>query len=321
MRKVALLNTAIFSFNQGDYIIMESAKKQLKDIVAKKFVVEIPTHAVPLHHYQYNKTMKKALREMNPKFVCGTNLLSKNMFKRRTTWNLNLYEAKHINNCVFLGVGAGNIGKINWYTKKLLKRALSTEYIHSVRDEEAKRMLESIGLKAINTGCVTLWNFDEEHCNKIPTKKSSKVVFTLTDYKKDKQKDQKLIDILNKNYEEVYFWVQGFGDLKYLNDLENTKNVQIIGSSVKEYTDFLQKNECDFIGTRLHAGIKAMQEFRRAIILIVDNRARSMKRDYNLNCIERENIDNELENYINEDFKTKVMINKKAIETWKKQFI
>ena len=317
---MAFLNTAVFSFNQGDYIIVESGKKQLKEILAGNFVVEIPTHAVPLHNYQYNRDMKKSLQEMNPKFVCGTNLLNKNMLRRRATWNLNIHEAKYINHCVLLGVGAGHIGKFNTYTKKLLKRSLSSEYIHSVRDEEAKQMLESIGFKAINTGCVTLWDLNQEHCKKIPTQKANKVVFTLTDYKKDKEKDQLLIDILHKNYDELYFWVQGFGDLTYLQELQNTEDVKIIGSSVEEYTEFLRNTDCDFVGTRLHAGVKAMQEYKRAIIIIVDNRARSMKRDYDLNCIERNEIKENLEKYIQQDFSTMIKIADNNILKWKEQF-
>lgn len=320
MKKMAFLNTAVFSFNQGDYIIVESGKKQLNEILSGNFVVEIPTHAVALHTYQYNRDMKKNLQEMNPKFVCGTNLLNKNMLRRRATWNLNIHEAKYINHCVFVGVGAGNIGKFNAYTKKLLKRALSSEYIHSVRDEEAKKMLESIGFKAINTGCVTLWDLDQEHCKKIPTKKANKVVFTLTDYKKNKEKDQLLIDILHKNYDELYFWVQGFGDFTYLKELQNTDNIRIIGSSVEEYTEFLKNTDCDYVGTRLHAGVKAMQKYKRSIILIVDNRARSMKRDYNLNCIERDNIEKNLEDYINKEFQTNIKINEDKILQWKEQF-
>ena len=90
--------------------------------------------------------------------------------------------------------------------------------------------------------------------------------------------------------------------------------------SFEEYDKFLVENDCDFVGTRLHAGIKAMQRYRRAIIIIVDNRARSMKRDYNLNCIERDNIDEQLETYINGDFKTDIHLNTSNIEKWKNQF-
>ena len=326
MKNIALLNTSVSSFNRGDDIIMESVREQLKDILRGNFVLEIPTHSPAFRMREVIEIFGKKndftenLKSMDYKFVCGTNLLSRTMFARKNAWNLTLNESKYLSGCVFLGVGAGKIGKFDIYTKKLLKNALSNEYIHSVRDEEAKKMLESIGLKAINTGCPTLWNLDQKHCERITTKKSNNVIFTLTDYKKDIENDQKLINILNKNYEKVYFWIQGFEDYKYLTNFDNIDKIELIGPSVKEYDEFLKNNECDFVGTRLHAGIKAMQRFKRSIIIIVDNRARSMKRDYNLNCIEREDIEKELEEYINKDFKTNVKLKKDNIEKWKSQF-
>lgn len=327
MKSIALLNTAVFSYNKGDYIIMEGIKKQLKSILDGNFVLEIPTHSPAFRRREMitipgkKNTYRDRLNSMDYKFVCGTNLLSKSMFSRYNTWNITLTESKYLDNCVLVGVGAGNIGKFDIYTKKLLKNVLSNKYIHSVRDEEARKMLQSLGLKAINTGCPTLWGLDKKHCQKIPKLKSEKVVFTLTDYKRDIEQDQRLIDILNKNYNEVYFWIQGFDDYNYLSDFKNIEKIKIIGPSVEEYNTFLINNECDFVGTRLHAGIKAMQNYRRTIIIIVDNRARSMKRDYNLNCIERNEIDTKLEKYINDSFETDIKLNEENIERWKKQFI
>lgn len=306
---------------------MESVRKQLKDILEGNFVIEVPTHSPVFHVREMikipgkNNILVERLKNMDYKFICGTNLLSRNMFTRTKTWNITLPESKYLNNCIFVGVGAGKMGKINKYTENLLKNVLSDKYIHSVRDEEAKKMLESIGLKAINTGCPTLWDLDEKHCSQIKTKKSNNVIFTLTDYKRDIEKDQQLINILNKNYEEIYFWIQGYNDYNYLKEFKNIDKIKIVGPSVKEYNEFLLKNECDFVGTRLHAGIKAMQNFKRAIIIIVDNRARSMKRDYNLNCIERENIETQLEEYISKEIKTDIKLNKENIVKWKKQFI
>ena len=63
MKKMAILNTAVFSFNQGDYIIMESAKNNLKDILRQNFIVEIPTHSPALHSYQYGKSIKKIYKK------------------------------------------------------------------------------------------------------------------------------------------------------------------------------------------------------------------------------------------------------------------
>lgn len=257
MKYVALLDTAILTFNQGDNIIMESIKRELEYILKDKFVINIPTHSPAFKEYEimkipfHNNPLFNNIDKCNPKFVCGTNLLENNMFRRQTTWDIKLNEAKYIKNCVLVGVGAGKYGKFNYYTKKLLKTVLSKDYIHSVRDNEAKQMLEELGLKAINTGCPTLWNLTKNKCTLIKKQKSDKVVFTLTDYKEDKKQDQKMIDILQKNYKEIYFWVQGINDFNYFQSFRNIENIKIISPSVSEYQKFLNKNECDFVRNKI----------------------------------------------------------------------
>ena len=307
MKKIILHNTAVGSRNMGDYIIMQSAKRELKSIIEDKLVVELPTHTPPLRFravckLPFHKNSKsKELSEYQYGLVCGTNLLEKNMMRRQAQWNITLSESKFLKNNIFVGVGAGTIGKINLYTRLLLKRTLSNKYIHSVRDEEARQMLEQIGIKSINTGCVTMWMLTKKHCQKIPQTKSRKVVFTLTDYSKDKANDRLLIDILKS--------------------LVDTKDINFIYPSLENYEDFLKNNDCDYVGTRLHAGVKAMQEFKRSIILIVDNRARSIHKKNNIVAIERQEISNKLEKLINSSFKTKIELDEDAINSWKKQFI
>lgn len=326
MKYIGLMDTSIMSFNQGDNIIMESTKYQLNDILKDNFVIKIPTHSPAFKRYEImpipgsKNILYNNIQRCNIKFICGTNLLENNMMRRQSTWDIKLKESKYLNGCVLVGVGAGRYGKVNYYTKRILLNSLSNKYIHSVRDEEAKKILEDIGLKAINTGCATLWGFDKEKCKKIETKKSENVVITLTDYKKDELMDQKLIDIINKNYKNVYFWIQGSEDLEYLKSFKNTENIKLIPPSVEEYQKFLENTQCDFVGTRLHAGIKAMQNNRRTIILIVDNRARSIKRDNNIVAIERNEIEN-LEAMINSEFKTEIKIDINKINKWKNQFL
>lgn len=326
MKKIALLNTSVSSFNMGDYIIVESIKRELKEILKENMVIEFSTHSPAFRffaafHLPFGKNkFRKELKSFDYRFVCGTNLLEKNMFRRQASWNIKLLESRIQNECIFVGVGAGTIGKINLYTKIILKNSLSSKYIHSVRDEEAKKMLDSIGIKSINTGCPTMWCLNKEHCELIPTNKSNKVVFTLTDYCKDLKNDKMMVEILLKNYKEVYFWIQGFEDLEYLKSITNIENIKLIYPQLTNYNDFLDNNECDYVGTRLHAGVKAMQKFKRSIIVIVDNRARSIKRDNNIVGIERDNIES-LEELINSSFKTKIKINEKNIDEWKAQFI
>ena len=48
----------------------------------------------------------------------------------------------------------------------------------------------------------------------------------------------------------------------------------------------------DYVGTRLHAGIRALQHKKRTIIIGIDNRAIEKAKDFNLTVIDRKNIKN-----------------------------
>ena len=172
----------------------------------------------------------------------------------------------------------------------------------------------------INTGCPTLWGFNEEFCKEIPTKKSKDVVFTLTFYEKNMERDQFLIDTLIKNYEKLYFWVQGSEDYEYFKKFKNVNNIEIINPTLQSYKEILQRGNIDYVGTRLHAGIYAMQQKVRSIILAIDNRARDMAETYNINALDQNDLE-KLEQKINSEFTTNININHDKIEEWKKQFI
>ena len=325
MKKIALMDTSIFTYNLGDQIIMESVKEQILPMFPNDFILNIPTHTPICHKYEYvlDKILHKnnvKIKDLDYKFVCGTNLLTGNMLKIKNNWNMNIFDSYMIDNCILVGVGTNvNSDKINLYTKIILKNVLSEKYIHSVRDEKTKQFLENLGYNAINTGCCTLWKLTPDFCKKIPSQKSKNVVFTLTDYSKDIEKDQLLINILKSEYEKVYFWPQGLEDYEYFNSLDKISNITIIDPSLQKFEEFLNNNECDYIGTRLHGGIKAMQCKKRSIIIAIDNRARNMGRDYNLNIIERNDLNN-LNVLINSNIISNVSLNFSAIKKWKEQF-
>lgn len=327
MKKIAIMDTSIMSFNLGDKIIMESAREGLKDILDEAFVVDMPTHSPLFHVSEFSlrriDAFQESLNSIDYKFVCGTNLLSKDMKKRKNVWNIKLRDTKYFNDYILVGVGTDDLTQIrNNYTRKLYSKALSHKFIHSVRDEKTKNMLEELGFKAVNTGCVTLWRLTRDHCKNITSKKSDRVVFTITDYCQDREKDSSMIRTLVDNYKEVYCWRQGILDEKYLAELnlgEYQDNIKFIGSSLQAYTDFLNQMDCDYVGTRLHAGIKAMQCGRRTLIIGVDNRARDIKETYDINYLDRSKI-TKLESVVNSEFETKIKINEGRIKTFLSQF-
>jgi polysaccharide pyruvyl transferase WcaK-like protein len=317
---ILLLDTSVGSLNKGDDIIMKSVKYHLNELMKESYLLTLPTHVSPFHWYQVTRGSDRVKIYSNAKykFVGGTNLLTMDMLTHFPQWNINLFNYGPLKGSILLGVGAGKGNKINGYTKFLYKKVLSHKYIHSVRDERTKRLVESIGLKAINTGCATLWLLTPEFCKGIPTRKADSVIFTLTHHAKNIVKDQLLIDTLINNYTNVHFWIQDAKDLDYLMSLNNIHNILIVPPSVEEYEKLLKK-DVDYIGTRLHGGIHAMRHKKRTIIIAIDERARGMGETYNLNSIDRTELDN-LDKMINSEILTDVKLDFNNVKIWLNQF-
>ncbi len=324
MKTIILFDPGIRSLNKGDEIIMRSAKNALEKagILKDSYVIHSATHAPVVTFYQ-NTRKNPRMRfydEASYKFICGSNLLWKNMLKPRPLFNVNLWNSLPYKDSILMGVGLGETtSKTNLYTKKLYAKILSKKYVHSTRDQLTADFLNSLGYEAINTGCPTMWKFTPEFCKEIPQTKASKAVFTLTDYERSKMYDQKLIDILKKEYEELYFWVQGAFDLEYFRSFNNTEGIHIISPEVDNYSEVLNLPDLDYVGTRLHAGMFAMQHKKRAIILAFDNRVRDMQAAYDLHVIERDEIER-LPQMINSTFATDVKLKKDNIDKWLSQF-
>ena len=323
MEKVLLLDSSISSLNRGDDIIMECVRKELGFILKDNFELTLPTQVAAFHWYQIVRGILriKIFTECKYKFVGGTNLLATDMFSLYPTWDMNVFDNKAIRGCVLVGVGAGAGEKMNAYTKWLYRKTLNHNYYHSARDERTRTYIESLGLKALNTGCVTMWMLTPEFCKTIPTKKANRVVFTLTANRpmvKDSL-DQELIDTLKRNYSEVYYWVQGDLDYDYLQMFDNIDNINILPATKQAYHELLMEDDLDYVGTRLHAGVYAMRHRKRSIILVIDERAREINKSNNLNCLEKKDIKN-LDAFINSEFATEIKMPLDIIEQWKNQF-
>ena len=321
MENILLMDTSVATLNKGDEIIMRCVKSELDFLLKDKFVLNLPTHLSPFHSYQIWRNSRRVQYYKNCrfKFVCGTNLLVPNMLTHFPQWNLNIFNYGAVKDCILVGVGKGAGDKTNIYTTKLYQNLLNHEYIHSARDERTKDYLESMGLKALNTGCVTMWMLTPEFCKTIPTQKARNVVFTLTYRAKPDERDQQLIDILNENYENVYFWVQGVDDYSYLHNFKNIEKINIVPATVDAYENVLNMDDIDYVGTRLHAGVFAMRHAKRAVIIAIDERAREINKCNNLNCIEKDEI-SKLPEILNGEIKTNIIMPFEKIEKWKAQF-
>ncbi|CAM3963113.1 polysaccharide pyruvyl transferase family protein [Lederbergia lenta] len=320
MENMLLLDTSVGSLNKGDDIIMKCVRYQLAEITKSSYLLTLPTHVSPFHWYQVARRSNrvKIYSEAKYKFVGGSNLLTMDMLTHFPQWNINIFNYGPLKGSILVGVGAGKGNKVNTYTKILYRKVLSQEYYHSVRDERTKKILSEMGFKSINTGCATMWSLTPEFCKEIPVHKSESVIFTLTHHAKDIKSDQLLIDTLNKNYKNVYFWVQDSDDLVYLRNLKHTENIQIVPPTIDDYETILN-TDIDYIGTRLHGGIFAMRQKKRSIIIGIDERAHGMNETYNLNIIDRKDLDN-LDVMINSEIKTEVQVDFNAVNKWFDQF-
>lgn len=322
MKKIVLFDTEQGTQNLGDYIIMEAIRREMKEVFEGNFLTHFSTHTPIARVYQnFRRNMtSRACNVADYKFICGTNIIKYSLVRICPDWNINYFNIKYYKNSICIGCGSEvNAKKLDMYTKAMYRKIFSKNYIHSVRDERTEKLLQDLGFKAINTGCPTLWSFTPEFCKQIPTTKSENVVFTLTFYKQDREVDQKLIDVLNKNYQKIYFWVQGSEDLEYLQTFNNIENIEIVNPNLESYRQILKSGNIDYVGTRLHAGIYAMQHKVRSIILAIDNRARDMAKTYHINTLDKNNIE-EIEDRIHSNFETNININYDNIKKWKEQF-
>lgn len=320
MKNILLLDTSVGSENKGDDIIMECVRKELQFILKDNFEYTLPTQVSPFHWYQVMRNSNRVRSYANCalKFIGGSNILCKNLLTHYPQWNINWFNSKPLIGSIGVGVGAGAGEESNWYTRRMYQRVLNHDYFHSVRDERTKLYLESLGLNAINTGCVTMWMLTPDFCSTIPSSKSRQVVFTLTSGGAIK-KDQYMIDTLLRNYEKVYFWPQGIKDYQYLHRFRNTDSIEILPASKDAYDCYLTANETDYVGTRLHGGVYAMRHHRRSIIIAIDERAREINKSNHLVCIDRKDLD-QLPELINSEFETRVTMDQEAIYCWKSQF-
>lgn len=317
MKKVIIYNPSITTLNIGDKIIFESVMENIQPIIEDAFTIHVSTH-LPV-----SSVFADLLEVADYKFVCGTNLLRNMLDRRFRQWDINCFNAKKLGPCTLIGVGwQKDKFPFTPYTKHLYKKILSQNTIHSVRDEYTKERLQRIGFdNVINTGCPTMWKLTKDFCCTIPTTKAENVVFTLTDYKPNASKDREIIDILSKEYKTVYLWLQGSEDYKYAKELEILDKVQIVSPSLEAYDKLLESDNIEYIGTRLHGGVRALQHKKRTTILAVDGRAIEKKKDFNLPVEIRNDMSKDSMNHlIYDERKTEIVIPEDNIKLWKKQF-
>lgn len=308
------MDTFIDSDNAGDGIIMENCMLQLSDCMPVDALKHVPTHSAP------SEEDVKSLRAARQKILCGTNLLSGHM-RTYGLWRLGAKVVSY-RNTVLMGVGFDSQNATSdYYTRLLMRTILSKSALHSVRDSFSEKALKSMGIKnVLNTGCPTMWNLTPEHCATIPREKAFRVICTLTDYCRDEANDKAMLDILLESYDQVWFWLQGREDLAYIQQLGYENRLALVDSTLEAYDAILALDDLDYVGTRLHAGIRALSKGHRSLIISIDNRAECIAADTGLPIIQREDVPIQLKKRILKASETKITLPWVNITQWKGQF-
>lgn len=325
MHNIVIFDTAIGTSNLGDEIIFESVLNEMRTVLDSNFTLRLGTHITNFTLLQMmRKNMKvRYFQSADWKLICGTNLVAQNRIgKINNQWQIPISNISVYKNSVLVGAGTtDNTLKMDPLAKWLYRSVLSKDYKHSVRDDHTKELLALIGIESINTGCPTLWNLTEDACSRIPRKKSDYSIISLSGYSSqtDEKIDRCFLHIMRKNYRKLWFWVQTTEDEKYLQSLGFYDYEPIY--SLKAFRDIASSKKPDYVGTRLHGGVYALNNGCRSIVIGIDHRATGFQKSNNLKVIQRTEIADQLEEMIQSEFDTEIRIDQKAIHDFKEQFL
>ena len=94
----------------------------------------------------------------------------------------------------------------------------------------------------------------------------------------------------------------------------------LVQSDLQSFDAVLEQADLDYVGTRLHAGIRALNKGRRSLIVSIDNRAECIHADTGLPIICRKDISQKLGKRIEEEIHSEITMPKSNISQWMEQF-
>lgn len=309
-----LLDTSIGTDNIGDQVIMDYCTRACSEVFGTDEFNRVPTH-------KYDGSLESLNGRLT--ILCGTNLIYTHMENsRQQAFPLNLNS---FDNICMLGVGMQDVGidePFTPYSTALLHYLLDNRWKHSVRDQYTKERLAEIGIfNVLNTSCPTMWGLSPSHCQSIPHEKGRCCVTTVTSHNVDAASDAFMLQTLREAYEKVYVWIQGPYDYAWcLRGVVDPTAYTILRPSLSALDEVLSRPDIDYVGVRLHAGIRALNHGRRTLVVCVDNRARHIARDTGLPIIERSDLRQGLVEWIYGQAPTAISLPWDEIETWKSQF-
>jgi exopolysaccharide biosynthesis predicted pyruvyltransferase EpsI len=312
------------SDNLGDLIIHDSVKKLLEELFPGKEIIRISTHAF------LAKKEKMIVNNSLYTFVGGTNILTSDIrhFPRLTpVKRKGFYLFPGFNKVILCGVGWATYDQqMDWATRFYYKSILRKNVLHSARDNYSVTKLKEAGFRnVLHTSCPTTWDINTSFSNKFNSS-YGKVLLMLTNYNKNEITDNKLMEtILHTDAHEIYFFPQSSLDSTYISTLPAFKNnrskFKLLDHKLSEFYSLISSVKLNYIGNRLHGGIKCLASDQPAMIISLDNRAIEMCKSIHLNVAERDDFSLVKKWISNEYVPPPVTLPLENIKHWKTQFV
>lgn len=304
LKTIAVIDTSFGSWNLGDEIIMQAVNSVIHEMFPDARVFRLPSQeALSRRSYYF-------LRHSDLCFIGGTNILASKC------WRLRWYDPIFLRSAICFGVTwGGTRPKPSLGDRILLRSVLDGGQIHSVRDEYTRSLLDVVGVASVCTSCPTMWALVPEHCAAIPHRKAENVVFTLTGYRCEPSADRAMIETLKRHYRTLHFFPQMHGDWEYFQHL-NIDGVRLIGQNLRSYDEFLAKEEVDYVGSRLHGGIRALQFKKRTLVIGIDHRSTQIAHDTGLPMLPRTEM-HQLDRWVAGSAPTRIKLPIEDITNWK----
>jgi polysaccharide pyruvyl transferase WcaK-like protein len=314
MDTISIVDTSICTDNLGDEIIMDAVNRTVWSLFPNAYIFRVPSHEA------LSDRTRGFLRKSSWCFIGGTNLLSSTLGPW-DLWRLDEKGAAALGSTRTICLAPGwrmYMDPPAGRAKALLQTALWADGLHSVRDSYTRDHLDGIGLAALATSCVTTWGLTPAHCQTLPKARSGSVVFTLTAWHADPAADRAFVEVLRSVYHKLYFFPQMQDDDAYFLKF-GWEDIEVAATTLEAYDRFLENENVDFVGTRLHGGIRALQKGRRALILAIDNRATEIGKDTGLPVLARTQTD-AIRTWLEADAAIRLELPQPAIDRWRAQF-
>lgn len=275
--KIGWLDPAMESANAGDIIISDAVELELRDLGIST-LLRLPTRR------SWSSSERKAASSCTLFVVGGTNLLSSHPLRYRQ-WSFGLRDSVHLHHrSVLMGAGWWQYQSLpDRSAKALLSWTLHPSALHSVRDSYTRNQLTHLDVQVVNTTCPTLWRVPRR--GQSANHFTQTVVATVTDYLRAPGLDRAMLQGLRARAARLLIWPQGSDDSAYVSELGFGQH--LIEPGLDAYHEALASSGAEYVGTRLHAGIRALQLGTAAVVIAVDNRATELGADTGLWVIER----------------------------------